>query len=154
MQNLNVLSVSDNSFTGSLDFVSSLSAMEELIVAGNSLTGTLPTALSSMALLKVILLSDSLFIGNPDNIFNSSIQVLVTAVDFSANDFTGPKPTNAFSFFTVTPPTVFLIAVWGEAVVLATLVFQRRFYFPLKLQLHHLITRVSLILTALDCVVE
>ena len=43
------------------------------------------------------LLSDNLFIGNPNNIFNSSIQVLITAVDFSANDFTGPIPTNVFS---------------------------------------------------------
>jgi Leucine-rich repeat (LRR) protein len=96
LQNLTVLSIENNSFTGTLKIVESLPRIQQLIVNDNRFTGTLSSALGSLSQLKVLMVANNRLSGRTDNVFNTTLQTLLTAVDLSSNDFTGPIPSNIF----------------------------------------------------------
>jgi Leucine-rich repeat (LRR) protein len=95
--NLTILDVSNNSFTGSIEVLQLIPNIEQIIVSQNKLTGTLPSFLGSHAALRVLIVSDNQFYGQPDVIFNASVQTLLTAVDLSSNDFSGSVPSVVFT---------------------------------------------------------
>jgi hypothetical protein len=94
--NLTVISVESNSFVGNLDFLENMSLIEQVVVNQNQLTGTLPASLSTYSQLKAVIVADNLLHGRVDGAFNATFQKLLTAVDISSNDFSGPIPTSVF----------------------------------------------------------
>jgi hypothetical protein len=95
--NMSILSISNNSFVGSIDALQHLPKLEQVIINGNSLSGTLPAFLAGLSSLRALIVADNNFHGQPDVIFNSSVQTLLTAVDISSNDFSGSFPVNVFA---------------------------------------------------------
>jgi hypothetical protein len=95
--NLTILDISNNSFSGSIEVLQLIPNIEQIIVSQNKLTGTLPSFLGSHTALRVLIVSDNQFYGQPDVIFNASTQTLLTAVDLSSNDFSGPVPSVVFT---------------------------------------------------------
>ena len=87
---------SGNLFTGEIPPAISTTKIEQLILSHNYFTGVLPVQLQNLTCLKTILAQRNFLTGQPDNIFNLTGQILLTAVDFSFNDFTGPIPTRVF----------------------------------------------------------
>jgi Leucine-rich repeat (LRR) protein len=97
LSNISVLSISNNSFVGSIDALQYLPKLEQVVINGNSLSGTLPAFLAGLSSLRALIVADNNFHGQPDVIFNSSVQTLLTAVDISSNDFSGSFPVNVFA---------------------------------------------------------
>jgi Leucine-rich repeat (LRR) protein len=95
--NMSILSISNNSFVGSFDALQHLPTLEQVIINGNSLSGTLPAFLAGLSSLRALIVADNKFYGQPDVIFNSSVQTLLTAVDISSNDFSGSFPVDVFA---------------------------------------------------------
>jgi Leucine-rich repeat (LRR) protein len=94
--NLSTLSLQSNFFTGSLEYLSTASSLQEIVVYDNELSGNLPDFFANFSSLKVLLLSNNRFSGNPENIFSIDVQILLTAVDISSNDFSGAIPESVF----------------------------------------------------------
>jgi Leucine-rich repeat (LRR) protein len=97
LSNISVLSISNNSFVGSIDALQYLPKLEQVVINGNSLSGTLPAFLAGLSSLRALIVADNKFYGQPDVIFNSSVQTLLTAVDISSNDFSGSFPVDVFA---------------------------------------------------------
>jgi Leucine-rich repeat (LRR) protein len=97
LSNISVLSISNNSFVGSIEALQYLPKLEQVVINGNSLSGTLPAFLAGLSSLRALIVADNNFHGQPDVIFNSSVQTLLTAVDISSNDFSGSFPVNVFA---------------------------------------------------------
>ena len=49
-----------------------------------------------LSTLKTLLVQHNFLTGRPDTVFNTSSHLLLTAVDLSFNDFTGPIPSRVF----------------------------------------------------------
>jgi hypothetical protein len=96
--NLTLLSIENNSFTGSIDalFDYTSAKFEELLLFNNAFSGSLPSGLAKITSLKALLVQQNSFTGNPASSFNVSAQRLLTAVDLSNNDFSGPIPAIIF----------------------------------------------------------
>lgn len=86
-----------NYFTGTLPSSIAHTNIDQIVISSNYFTGTLPSTLASMAGLKTMLVQRNFFEGQPDNVFNVTGHLLLTAVDLSFNDFSGTIPERVFT---------------------------------------------------------
>jgi hypothetical protein len=96
-RNITVLSIYNNSFTGTLEYLEKLTNLQEIIINNNRLSGTLPSFISTFARLQALIIAGNFLVGHPDVMFNRSAQTILTAVDISDNDLTGPIPSVVFT---------------------------------------------------------